>query len=821
MIKPLSIRAKLLLILLGLFTIVASAFAAYAHTSSARYRELRTTEMTQTVAFESERLAATISEMDRNAIDLALVGLRYFEFPELQDDFAESAVVRNFSAFPDAIGGGIWYQPHVFSNMIQRVAFYAYRDDETGTVRYDPAYASPEYDYQNQMWYLHIINVLRNSPEGANTITAPVTAWTVPYFDDTGTDVLMTTVGAGIIDTSGQLLGMATVDWEIDSMVNRLTEIRPTDGSFILLAAPAADQIIADTATDLASGATFSDLDWAADLARDATDTVYQTSVTINEEPYLSFSREFDNGWIFSVQVPEREMFADINARNRNYSLALGTALALAALCAWLVMSKLVSKPLLQLSDRVVQLGADGDLDTAIPVSSKDEIGKLAAAFNKMTSDLRHSITQRIAATAEKERIGSELSVAHEIQAAILPHTFPAFPARDEFDIYACMYPQREIGGDFYDFFLVDDTTLAVVIADVSGKGVPAALFMMGARTMLRNAVLAGEAPAAALASANDSLCENNEAAMFVTAFLGCLNLKTGTFTYANAGHNPPIVIRAANADDVPDVSSLDVSVDFVLGGLPNIDYEPGEIILNPGDSLLLYTDGVTEAMSPAQELYGEERLLRTVTATCGRGVADQCELIRADVADFVGGAEPADDLTMLLLRFDGNRPKQTTAPSGDLPQLAELVVPANVDQLEDVQNFVHATLTSAGCLADICTQVQIAVEEIFVNIAHYAYAVDDLTDAASVVHLKCGVQPGVGVVVEFADSGRPFDPLVDAAEPNMDTAVDEREPGGLGIFMARQLMTTMDYRRDGERNVLTMTRSTSADSAKQPSDPK
>jgi len=808
MIKPLSIRAKLLLVLLGLFIVVAGSFAAYARTSSTRYRELRTLEMSQTVAFESERLAGTIAEMDRNAIDLALVGLRYYEFPTLDPEFAESAVVRNISAFPSAIGGGIWYEPHVFSLSTQRVAFYAFRDDETGTVRYDPAYGSPAYDYPNQMWYLHIINVLRNSPEGANTVSAPVTAWTVPYFDDTGTEVLMTTVGAGIIDVSGNLIGMATVDWEIDSMLKRLTEIRPTDGSFILLAAPAENEIIAETATYLDSEVSFSDLDWASDLSSLATDTVYQSTVTIDGKPYLTFSREFDNGWLFSVQVPEREMFADIDARNLHYSLTLGTALTLAVVAAWLVMSKLFSKPLLRLSDEVVRLGADGDLDADVSVSSRDEIGKLATAFNKMTGDLRRSITQRIAALAEKERIGSELSVAHEIQAAILPHTFPAFPSRDEFDIYACMYPQREIGGDFYDFFLVDESTLAIVIADVSGKGVPAALFMMGARTMIRNTVLAGGKPADALASTNNALCENNDAAMFVTAFLGCLDLETGVFSYANAGHNPPILIcKAKDPADAPTVSWLKVSAGFVLGGMPGIEYKTGQITLAPGDSLLLYTDGVTEAMNDAHEQYGETRLLNAVLATYGKGVADQCELIRSDVAEFVGSAEPADDLTMLLVRYDGPRNRHRPAPAVDEAKLAEIVIPANLEQLEKVQSFVRDTLTAAACPADICNQVLLAVEEIFVNIAHYAYDVENIVDAAAVVYLRCGVQPNAGVVVEFADAGRPFNPLAEASEPDLSASATDRTVGGLGIFMARQLMSSMDYRHDGERNVLTMTR--------------
>lgn len=666
---PQTIRAKLLLILLGLCAAIAAAFVVYFRNSAARYRELRTSEMAQTVAFESERVARLIAEMDRYAIDLARAGQQYYAEHGASVDGAslqagDDIVVASLIGFPNAVGGGIWFEPYVIAGM-QRLAFYAYRDGSSGEVVPYPREGYATDDYQNQAWFQSITAVLRGqSATGAsadNEDNRPTTAWTTTYHGHVGSHALMSTVGAGIFDDSGALVGTTGVDWEIEEMVNRLAAIRPTPGSFLVLAAPLENQVIANTGTDLAVGSSFSELSWAAALPS-SNDEVSQGSVRIAGTEYLTFSRRFDNGWLLSVQVPEAELYADLAARIMRFAVALGFALALALAASWLLMSRLVTRPVHRLAAQVAHHGSTGDLDTPIAVTSNDEIGVLAGAFNQMTADLKGSIAQRMAVTAEKERIGTELSVAHDIQAAILPHEFPAFPDRGEFDVYACMYPQREIGGDFYDFLLIDDNTLAVVIADVSGKGVPAALFMMSARTLLHNTLRAGLSPERALTLVNNGLCENNNSAMFVTAFLACLDLTTGLVQYANAGHNPPLVIRrAAGADDSDRVSWLEVKPDFVLGAVPDVAYHPGQIQLASGDALLLYTDGVTEALNADHKLYGEQRLIAAVEASLDQDVAQQCEAIRQDVIAFVAGAEQADDLTMLAVRFVGQVPAELT----------------------------------------------------------------------------------------------------------------------------------------------------------------
>jgi sigma-B regulation protein RsbU (phosphoserine phosphatase) len=292
-----------------------------------------------------------------------------------------------------------------------------------------------------------------------------------------------------------------------------------------------------------------------------------------------------------------------------------------------------------------------GDLNTKIQVNTGDEIQTLAEAFNAMTSSLTKYIADLTSVTAEKERIGAELNVATQIQRDMLPSIFPAFPDRQEFDIYATMDPAKEVGGDFYDFFMVDDTHLAVVMADVSGKGVPAALFMVIAKTIIKNQALTGDPVDQVFDRANDQLCENNGEGLFVTAFMGLLDLKTGEFVYTNAGHNPPLLRRSGGTYEY-----LQMDPGFVLAGLDGMRYECSRLTLGKGDTLFLYTDGVTEALNPELELFGEDRLRAALNADAGRerSVAELLPYLRSVLDDYARGAEQADDITMLGLTYQG-----------------------------------------------------------------------------------------------------------------------------------------------------------------------
>ncbi|MDR3090842.1 MAG: SpoIIE family protein phosphatase [Clostridiales bacterium] len=321
--------------------------------------------------------------------------------------------------------------------------------------------------------------------------------------------------------------------------------------------------------------------------------------------------------------------------------------------------SKTITRPITQLQEGVLRI-ANGFLDEEINIRAEDEIGTLAASVNKMARSLKDYITEAERAAIIEARERAELKIAGAIQSSMLPRNFSLFP-----EMYAVMKPAKAVGGDFYDFFMTDDDHLAVLIADVSGKGIPAAMFMVVARTLLKNiAQLGGWSPKRVFEIVNASLCENNDTCMFVTVFMGYLEISTGRFSYVNAGHNPPIIRRGGGEEggflarrQEPKNTGQGEWLrssrpGFVLAGMEDTVYTQEETTLAPGDTLFMYTDGVTEAANGGGELFSEARLMRAFNA--GREDAPQKLItgIQAEVERFASGAEQADDITMLALKI-------------------------------------------------------------------------------------------------------------------------------------------------------------------------
>ena len=277
-----------------------------------------------------------------------------------------------------------------------------------------------------------------------------------------------------------------------------------------------------------------------------------------------------------------------------------------------------------------------------------DEVEKLAESFAAISHKTMEYMDETVKMTAEKERIGTELAVASQIQVSMLPHTFPAFPGRSEFDLYASMDPAKEVGGDFYDFFLVDDDHLCLVIADVSGKGVPAAMFMMSSKTIIANNAMTGKSPAQVLTDTNEALCANGQEDMFVTVWIGILEISTGKLTAANGGHEYPALARDGRFELYKDRHGL------VLGGMPGMKYRDYEIQLEPGDRLFVYTDGVPEATSPEETLYGTERMLKALNREPDAPLEDLLSNLTQDITAFVNGADQFDDITMMCFWYKG-----------------------------------------------------------------------------------------------------------------------------------------------------------------------
>ncbi len=282
-------------------------------------------------------------------------------------------------------------------------------------------------------------------------------------------------------------------------------------------------------------------------------------------------------------------------------------------------------------------------------VHTKDEIQTLSESLLQMEKDINLYIDNLTKVTAEKERIGAELHVATQIQADMLPRIFPAFPGRKEFDIFATMNPAKEVGGDFYDFFLTDEDHLALVVADVSGKGIPAALFMVISKTLIKNQAQMGDLPHKILEAVNNQLCENNEAEMFVTVWLGILELSTGKLTAVNAGHEYPILKK-----DGKDYEMLDDPHGFVMGVMPGMEYESYEIQMHKGDSIYVYSDGAPDAINLSEEQFERERLLASLNKKSNAAPLQILQQVKEDIDLFVGEAPQFDDITMLCMTYQG-----------------------------------------------------------------------------------------------------------------------------------------------------------------------
>lgn len=416
-----------------------------------------------------------------------------------------------------------------------------------------------------------------------------------------------------------------------------------------------------------------------------------------------------------------------------------------------------------------------------LAIKTGDEIESLAEAIKTMEQEINIYIDDLTAVTAEKERIGAELDVATRIQGSMLPCIFPPFPDRKELDIFATMTPAKEVGGDFYDFFLVDDEHLAMVMADVSGKGVPAALFMVIAKTLIKNSAQTGLSPREVLEKVNNQLCENNDAELFVTVWLGVLEISTGKLVAANAGHEYPVMKRAGG-----DYELLKDKHGFVLAGMEGLRYEEYELMLSSGDRLYLYTDGVAEATNSNNELYGTERMLAALNR-CKEGSPEELlHHIKEDVDSFVGEAPQFDDITMLALELYSQEKK-----------LKSIQIKPEIEQMEKVISFVEKTLEAYDVPMKVTTQFDIAVDEVFSNIVNYSGASD--------VTVECQVDAD-RITLRFEDNGFPYDPTL-KQDPDTSLSAEEREIGGLGIYMVKKSMDSVSYEYKNSLNMLVLSK--------------
>ena len=442
----------------------------------------------------------------------------------------------------------------------------------------------------------------------------------------------------------------------------------------------------------------------------------------------------------------------------------------------YILIKRVIINNLQRINDTLGRI-TKGDLNVTVDVRSNREFSSLSDDINSTVATLKRYIAEAAA------RIDKELEYANQIQLSALPTNFPE---HEDFEIYAQMIAAKEVGGDFYDFYKLDDTTVAFLVADVSGKGIPAAMFMMTAKTIIKDLAESGMAVNDIFTKANEKLCENNESGMFVTAWMGILDLATGKLQYANAGHNPPL-IKKSNGD----FEYLKSRAGFVLAGMEGVRYRVGELTLRPGDRVFLYTDGVSEATNSENQLYGEERLLNFMNRNSTVDATALLPGLKANIDAFVGDAPQFDDITMLMLDYK-------SSAGGE--QMTNKTFKAKTEALSDVLGFVDLMLEKYECPMKLQMAICVAIEEVFVNVANYAYK----NGEGDVIFGIAFNEDNREITFVMRDKGIPFDPLK-KPDPDITLSAEEREVGGLGIFITKKTMDSVTYAYENGENVLTM----------------
>jgi sigma-B regulation protein RsbU (phosphoserine phosphatase) len=653
-----------------------------------------------------------------------------------------------------------------------------------GTVRYADL-AAAEYGYLAQDWYVE--PRLRARP-----------VWSEPYFDEGGGNALMATYSVPLErmrSGSAEFIGVVTADITLDRLQSYLNRIRLGESGFAflmsgegrLLSYPDRSVLMrqfVEVNPQLANDAAWRD---AYDRTlRGETGVVRLRCQTGSGACLYAFSPLADTGWRIAVLYPEHELLAPLREYSSKVAIiaATGTVLLLLAVT---LLARTITRPLVALAAASERLGG-GDLEVEMPaVRGRDEVALLVSAFRRMQARLKQFIAQIEQEAATRNRLQGELDAAHQIQMEMLPHAGRADVRRTAYDLWARLIPAKSVGGDFYTWLEIDRGRLLLVVGDVSDKGVPAALFMARAITLLQQFAAAGASPNVILRRLNASLAENNEACMFATLWCGILDIASGRLDFASGGHTAPLLLCGKRAAPVPQEHGS------ALGVVTPAEFPLNSVQLQAGDMIALYTDGIDEAMNPQREQFGHERLAAALQESGPHDTRTAGEHVLATVKSFVAGAPQSDDITLLMIAYHGASKLLVDMPSHSYASCEFAVQLAALDDL-------HAWL--AGWLrdqrltdAELLHDLRLVAEEIFVNIVNYGGLDSGERIIARLAH------DGARVALEMMDRGRPWNPLEQAPVPTLGQSIDDARIGGLGVFLVGELTDRQLYRRDDGAN--------------------
>lgn len=636
---------KLALAILGCAFVIVSAILTYNYLYSRDIILTQSRAHSKNLAHKTtSRIDSVLSSVQKVANNIAFS----LEDTTLSKEDILELNRRVLANNPEIYGMAIAFEPYFLEHDQLYFAPYYYRSN--GRISFTML-GSPEYRYFYMDWY-QLPKELERS------------AWTEPYNDEGGDNVIMATYSVPFyrtIEGKKVFAGVVTADISLNWLRDMIDEIKVFETGYAFLISRYGTFITHPNRNLIMNQTIFS---LAEEIGSDQLRKVgkgmiegRREFVLMNETPgaherYLYYTGLEYGGWSLGIIFPRDEMLSQV----RNLSKSMGL-IGLGGFCLLalviIVVSRRITQPLTELSDSALEI-ASGNLDLKLPnIASKDEVGNLANSFRVMKTSLKEYIENLTSTTAAKERIESELRIARDIQMGILPKLFPAFPERDEFEVYASIEPAKEVGGDLYDFFFVDDTHFCFLVGDVSGKGVPAAFFMAVTKTLLKVVSERGLDPGDVITKVNADLAAENESCMFVTLFVAIIDIETGETRFANAGHNPPIYIpKGGKPEWIPPLGEP------VAGIMDTMEYSTKTMTMNPGDIMFIYTDGVTEAMDPEKTLYSEERLMKELEAMGDPLAPNLVRDIEKSIKDFAKGAEQSDDITMLAMQYMGKHDK-------------------------------------------------------------------------------------------------------------------------------------------------------------------
>ena len=682
---------------------------------------------------------------------------------------------------PDFYNCSIAFEPYYFKDKGRY--FSAYTRHVADSIRTIQG-GSDNYQYFFVDWYL--MPQLLGKP-----------CWTEPYMDldvATNTSEMVTSYCQTITDKQGQLIGVINISLSLNWLSQTISAVKPYPNSYSIMIGRGGTYFVHPDTTKITRQTIFTQTLEQPDTALAALGHAMQRGeegmkhMNIDgKDSYVFYKPLGQTGCSMAIVCPESDIFSGFDRLRRTVMIIVAIGLLLMLYMFIRIITREL-KPLQRLADEAETI-ASGQFDAELPDFQRiDEIGQLSQSFGNMQQSLVRYIDELKNTTAQKASIESDLRIASDIQMGMLPVKFPTKDDHDDVQLYASLTPAKEVGGDLFDFYFRDEK-LFFCIGDVSGKGVPASLFMAVTRSTFRTVSAHESMPDRIVTTMNKTIADMNKNHMFVTLFVGVLDLPTGRLHYCNAGHDAPLLIGAG-------VGELPCDPNIPVGFRPKWKYSLQEAQIFTGTTIFLFTDGLTEAMDAKKALFQMDRVNEVAVRALANQKQEPRQLISQmteAVHQFVGDAEQSDDLTMMAIQY--------IRQQSDVRMRKSIVLPNDTQEVPKLNAFVEEVCQTVGFDKIVMMQVKVAVEEAVVNVMKYAYPPEHRGDvtieaASNDVRLKFTI----------IDSGKPFDPTVQS-EVDTSLSAKERKIGGLGIHIMRQNMDSINYERMDNLNVLTLSK--------------